>query len=146
MAYCIKLEVDISMGSIFGLNKIGLRGHTIWHEPHKVSEISHENKLRAPWKKIKNFFARLTGMTILIFEESNFFGSGHFLILEILKNGPKNDRSQKSYFNENQIFHARQPLEEIFEFFSCCGFIFMTDFWTFTRLFLNFVTSEAVLI
>ena len=94
MAYCIKLEVDISMRRIFGLNKNGLGGNTIWHKPRKVSEISHENKARA-WTKIKNHFMRLTGMKKLIFHLSNFFGSGHFLIHEILKNRPKYDRSQK---------------------------------------------------
>ena len=34
-------------------------------------------------------------MKKLIFRPSNFFGSGHFLIHEILKNRPKNDWSQK---------------------------------------------------
>ena len=47
IAYCIKLEVDITKRVSFGLKKIGLRGNTIWHEPRKVSEISHENKARA---------------------------------------------------------------------------------------------------
>ena len=37
---------------------------------------------------------------------------------------------------KNQFFHARQPREEIFEFCSCSGLIFMTDFWNFGRLFL----------
>ena len=84
IAYCIKLEVDISKRTSFGLKKIGLRGNKIWHEPCKVSEISHKNKARA-WTKIKKFFARLTGMKKLIFHISNFFGSGHFLIHAILK-------------------------------------------------------------
>ena len=66
IAYCIKLEVDINKRTSFGLKKIGLRGNKIWHEPCKVSEISHKNKARA-WTKIKNFFARLTGMTEMIF-------------------------------------------------------------------------------
>ena len=43
-------------------------------------------------------------MKKLIFHLSNFFGSGHFLIHEILKNRPKNDRSQKSYFKEKSVF------------------------------------------
>ena len=47
IAYCIKLEVDISKRTSFGLKKIGLRGNTIWHEPCKVSEISQKNKARA---------------------------------------------------------------------------------------------------
>ena len=47
IAYCIKLEVDISKRTSFGLKKIGLRGNTIWHEPRKVSEISQKNKARA---------------------------------------------------------------------------------------------------
>ena len=102
IAYCIKLEVDISKRTSFGLKKIGLRGNTIWHEPCKVSEFSHENKARA-WTKLKNYFMRLTGMKKLIFRLSNFFGSGHFLIHEILKNRPKIDRSQKSYFNEKSF-------------------------------------------
>ena len=54
--------------------------------------------------------------------------------------------AKKVSFTKNHFFHARKPPEEIFEFFSCSGFIFMTDFCTFTRLLLNFVTSEAVLI
>ena len=53
--------------------------------------------------------------------------------------------AKKVSFTKNQFFHARQPPEEIFEFCSCSGFIFMTDFCNFTRLLLNFVTSDAVL-
>ena len=66
MAYCIKVEVDITKRTSFGLKKICLRGNTIWHEPCKVSKFSHENKARA-WTKIKNYFMRLTGMKKLIF-------------------------------------------------------------------------------
>ena len=54
--------------------------------------------------------------------------------------------AKKVSFTKNQFFHARKPPEEIFEFFSCSGFIFMTDVWNFPRLFLNFLTSEAILI
>ena len=96
------MEVDISIWNIFCLNKNGLRGHTIWQEPRKVSEKSHENKARA-WTKFKNFFTRLTGMKKLIFHQNNFLSSGHFLIHEILKNRSKNDRSQKSYLNEKSV-------------------------------------------
>ena len=43
-------------------------------------------------------------MKKLIFHKTNFFGSGHFLIHEILKNRPKSDCSQKSYYNEKSVF------------------------------------------
>ena len=36
---------------------------------------------------------------------------------------------------ENQFLCARQPREEIFEFCSCSGLIFMTDLWNFGLLF-----------
>ena len=54
--------------------------------------------------------------------------------------------AKKFTFMKNQFLHARQPREEIFEFCSCSGIIFMPDFWNFTRLFPNCVTLEAVLI
>ena len=50
------------------------------------------------------------GMQKLIFHKSNFFGSGHFLIHEIWKNRPKNDRSQKIYFYEKSVFACRSTL------------------------------------
>ena len=40
-AWCIKLEVDISMENISSLNKNGLRGHKIWQEPLKVHWKCH---------------------------------------------------------------------------------------------------------
>ena len=61
---------------------------------------------------------RLTGMKKLIFRLSNFFGSGHFLIHEILKNRPKNDRSQKSYFNEKSFLSYLSTSQRIFLFSS----------------------------
>ena len=85
-------------------------------------------------------------MKKLIFCKGNFLGSGHFLIPEILKNDQKLTGAQNVTFTKNQFFHTRQPPEIFFEFCSCSGFIFMTDFCNFTRLLLNFVTSEAVLI
>ena len=54
--------------------------------------------------------------------------------------------AKKVSFTKNQFFHARQSPEEIFGICSSSGFIFMTEVWNFTRLVLNFVTSEAVLI
>ncbi len=53
-----------------------------------------ENKASL-WTDFKNSFAWLTGMKKLIFQYCNFFGFDHFLIHEILKKWPKNDRSQK---------------------------------------------------
>ena len=38
---------------------------------------------------------------------------------------------------KNQFFSARQPREEILEFHSCSGFIFMTEFGNFAQLFQN---------
>ena len=43
--------------------------------------------------------------------------------------------AKKITLMKNQFLHGRQPVEEIFEFCSCSGFIFMTDFWNFMRLF-----------
>ena len=54
--------------------------------------------------------------------------------------------AKKVSFTKNKFFHARQSPEEIFGICSSSGFIFMTEVWNFTRLVLNFVTSEAVLI
>ena len=67
-------------------------------------------------------------MKKLIFLKSNFLGSGHFLIPEILKNDQKLTGAKKVKMQKNQLLHARQPREEIFEFCSCSGLIFMTDF------------------
>ena len=117
------MEVDISIWNIFCLNKNGLRGHTIWQEPRKVSEISHENKVRA-WTKFKNFFAWLTGITKLIFRSSNFFGSGHFLIYFLRSHGSKSDRSSKSYFDEKSVFS--------------CPSISWRNFWILFMLWLYF--------
>ena len=57
-AYCIKVEVGISMRSIFCLNKNGLRGRTIWQGPRKVSEISHAKK-RQRMDEIKKFLCEV---------------------------------------------------------------------------------------
>ena len=46
----------------------------------------------------------MTSTNKLIFHESNFFSLRSFLIHEILKNRPKNDRSQKSYIIEKSVF------------------------------------------
>ena len=67
-------------------------------------------------------------MKKLIFYLSNFFGSGHFLIHEVLKNDQKLTGAKKVKMLKNQLHHAHQPREEIFEFCSCSGLIFMTDF------------------
>ena len=65
--------------------------------------VSHEKKNRG-WTKLKNSFVRLTGMTKLIFHSQNFLGSGHFLVHNLRPHGSKNDRRQKSYFNEKSLF------------------------------------------
>ena len=45
--------------------------------------------------------------------------------------------AKKFNLTKSQFFHARQPRKESFEFCSCSGFIFMTDFWNFEFLFQN---------
>ena len=45
--------------------------------------------------------------------------------------------AKKIILSKNQFFHARQPREEIFEFRSCCGLIFMAVFGHFDQLFLT---------
>ena len=80
----------------------------------KVSEVSHENEAWA-WTKFKTFFARLTGMKKLIFLYIKFFGSGHFLIHDILKNRPINDWSKKS--------------QNIKKFVSSCLLTMRRNFW-----------------
>ena len=59
-----------------------------------------ENKASI-WIYLKNSFAWLTGMKKLIFNYNNFFGLGHFLTHDILKNRPKNDRNQKVIGSKN---------------------------------------------
>ena len=54
-------------------------------------------------RHFKKFFARLMGMKKLIFNLSNFFGSGHFLIHEILKKWPKIDRSKKNQNTKKSV-------------------------------------------
>ena len=84
---------------------------------------NYENK-GSLWTYFKNSFAWLTGMKKLIFDYSNFFGSGHFSIHQIWKNGSKKDRSQNVKGFKNYSFHACWPHERIFEI---C-FVF-TDFF-----------------
>ena len=98
-AWCIKVEVDINIWNIYCLNMNSLWGHKIWHEPREISKISLENKARG-WTKFKNFFARLTRITKLIFRLSKLFGSGQFLVNFLRSHGSKNDRSQKVYFDK----------------------------------------------
>ena len=38
---------------------------------------------------------------------------------------------------KNQLFHAHQPRERIFDFYPCSGLILMTDVWSFGQLFQN---------
>ena len=52
-----------------------------------------------------------------------------------LKNDQKLTGAKKIKILKNQLLHAGQPHEEIFEFYSCSGLIFMTDFWNFEQLF-----------
>ena len=53
------------------------------------------------WTDFKNSFAWLTSMKKLIFDKNNFFGSGHFLTHDILKNGPRNGQNQKVIGSKN---------------------------------------------
>ena len=55
-------------------------------------------------------------MKKLIFCKSNFLGSGHFLIPEILKNDQKLTGAKKVKILKNQLLHACQP-HEIFSYF-----------------------------
>ena len=55
-------------------------------------------------------------MKKLIFCKSNFLGSGHFLIPEILKNDQKLTGAKKVKILKNQLLHACQPCESFFEF------------------------------
>ena len=83
---------------------------------HEVEAQANNCKNKASvWTDLKNFFAWLTGMTKLIFDYNNFFGSGHFLIQDIWKNRPKKDRSQKFISSKNYSFHACWPRERIFK-------------------------------
>ena len=52
-------------------------------------------------KKFQKLFRVVDEHEKLIFEYNNFFGSGHFLTHDILKNGPKNDRNQKVIGSKN---------------------------------------------
>ena len=54
-------------------------------------------------------------MKRLIFGTYEFFGSGHFLINFQYVRVQKMAGSKKDVKVKNQIFHARQPREEIFE-------------------------------
>ena len=66
------------------------------HKRAEASKNSHKNKSTA-WTDFQNFFAWLTGMKKMIFYFSDFFGSGHFLVIFLDIMGQKNDRSQKSH-------------------------------------------------
>ena len=55
-------------------------------------------------------------MSKLIFQSSKFFGYGHFLIHEILKNRQKMTGAKKFSLTKNQFSHARQPWKKIFSF------------------------------
>ena len=63
-------------------------------------------------------------MKKLIFHSSNFFGSGHFLIHEVLKKGPKIDRSQKSQNTKKLV--------------ASCLSITRRNFWILFMLWLDF--------
>ena len=73
---------------------------------------------------IKSSFAWLTGMKKLIFDYSNFFGSGYFLTFFPDLMDQKMAGAKKVVKMKNQFFHARQPREGIFEICShwCCIF------------------------
>ena len=71
-----------------------------------------------------NGFQKLAAMKKMIFDYSNFFGSGHFSIHQIWKNGSKKDRSQNVKGFKNYSFHVCWSHERIFEI---C-FVF-TDFF-----------------
>ena len=63
-----------------------------------------------------------------------------FLIHEILKKYKKMTGSKKVIKVENQVFHACQPREGIFEIQSYWGLIFTTDSLNFEELFPSFET------
>ena len=45
--------------------------------------------------------------------------------------------AKKVTLRKNQFLRACQPCEEILEFHSCSGFIFITEIWNFDQLFQN---------
>ena len=63
-------------------------------------------------------------MKKLIFDDNNFFWSGHFLICGFLIIDHKMAGSKKVVIIKNQFFHARQPHEQIFEIHAEWGLIF----------------------
>ena len=63
----------------------------------------------------KNFFVWLTGMKRLIFDNNNFYGSGHYMVNYKETTDQKMTGSKKVVIIKNQFFNARQPREEIFE-------------------------------
>ena len=88
----------------------------------------------------KYSFAWLTGIKKLIFCSDEFFGSGYFLIHEIIKSDQKVTGANNVKMIKSLFFYARQPCEGIFEFRSCCGLIFMAVFGNFDQLVLTHQT------
>ena len=82
------------------------------------------------WQAWKNWF-----LTFMIFLAPVIFS-----IHEILKKYQKMTGFKKVIKVENQVFHAWQPREEIFEIQSYWGLIFTTDSLNFEELFPSFET------
>ena len=76
-------------------------------------------------------------MKKLIFQFYNFFGSGHFLIHDILKMDQKMTGAKKLIEVKNKLFHAHLPCEGIFEIHPYWGLIFWLFFQKFEQLFPN---------
>ena len=55
-------------------------------------------------------------MKKLIFEYNNFFGLGHFLTHDILKNGPRNGRNQKIIGSKISVSLPADPTKEFLKF------------------------------
>ena len=102
-------------------------------EQFEVQENSSENKASV-WTNFKNFFAWLTGMKKLIFYFYKFLAPAIILIHQNLKNDQKMTRAKFFVKVNNQLFHACQPCDGIFEIRSYWAIIFSAVFLNFKLL------------
>ena len=77
-------------------------------------------------------------MKKVIFYFYTFFGSGHFLIHDILKKDQKMTGAKKIIKAKNHLFYACQPCEGIFEIYEYWCLFFWTFFQNFEFLFASF--------
>ena len=91
--------------------------------------------------QIKSFFLSYIFMNFILYNNKKIFVEEivrptRAILLVMIPVNSVQLYLKKVKMQKNQLLHARQPREEIFEFCSCSGLIFMTDFWNFGRLFL----------